>query len=248
MEASPDRPTRGHLTLVTGGARSGKSSYGERLVAHLAEPHGGHVTYLATSEANDAEMEARVAAHRADRSAGWTTVECPLAVPAAIRAEAARFAEAGGAASGGPAGPPIFLLDCVTFWTSNLMFSADDLGGTDPGDDFNYDKSLLTAEQERRVAERITAAVADLLAAIAETGATVVAVTNEVGLGVVPEYPLARLYRDQLGWVNQRLARAADHVYLLVSGHALDVRALAVPWPTATLSPVSPSDHKESDS
>ncbi len=73
----------------------------------------------------------------------------------------------------------------------------------------------------------MTAAVEDLLAAVPETGATLIAVSNEVGLGVVPEYPLARLYRDQLGWANQRLARAADKVYLLVSGYPLDVKALA---------------------
>lgn len=217
-----DQP-QDHLILVTGGARSGKSTFAERLAAQLAEPLDGRVTYLATSETNDAEMAARVAAHRAARPAAWTTVECPTEVPAAVRAAAA-----------GPAGalpPPVFLLDCVTFWTSNLMFAGGDLGGTVPPDAFNYDKSLLTAAQERAVAERVSAAVADLLAALAETGATLVAVTNEVGLGVVPEYPLARLYRDQLGWMNQRLGRAADRVYLLVAGVPLDIKALAAPFP-----------------
>ena len=205
-----------HLILVTGGARSGKSSFAERLATQLAEPFGGQVTHLATSETNDAEMAARVAAHRAARPAAWTTVECPLEVPAALRRQAA-------------AGTRVFLLDCVTFWTSNLLFAGGALGGTDPGDDFNYDKSLLGAEQERAAGARVSAAAADLLAAVAETDTTLVAVTNEVGLGVVPEYPLARLYRDQLGWVNQRLAAAADRVYFLVAGYPLDVKSLAVP-------------------
>ena len=205
-----------HLILVTGGARSGKSSFAERLAAQLVEPLGGHVTYFATSETNDAEMAARVAAHCAARPAAWTTVECPLEVPAALRRQAA-------------AGTRVFLLDCVTFWTSNLLFAGGALGGTDPGDDFNYDKSLLAAEQERAAGARVSAAAADLLAAVAETDTTLVAVTNEVGLGVVPEYPLARLYRDQLGWVNQRLAAAADRVYFLVAGYPLDVKSLAVP-------------------
>jgi adenosylcobinamide kinase/adenosylcobinamide-phosphate guanylyltransferase len=225
----PDR-----LILVTGGARSGKSSFAERLAAQLAEPLDGRVVYLATSETNDLEMAARVAAHRAARPAAWTTVECPLDLPAAVRERA------GAAASGGLARPPLFLLDCVTFWVSNLMFSSGDLGGTDPGDDFNYDKSLLTAAQERAVAARIGAAVDDLLAALAETGATLVAVSNEVGLGVVPEYPLARLYRDQLGWANQRLAAAAGRVYFLVAGFALDVKQLAS-------SPLTAPPEKESD-
>jgi adenosyl cobinamide kinase/adenosyl cobinamide phosphate guanylyltransferase len=143
-------------------------------------------------------------------------VECPLEVPAALRNQAA-------------AGTRVFLLDCVTFWASNLLFAGGALGGTDPGDGFNYDKSLLAAGQERAAADRVSTAAADLLAAVAETGATLVAVTNEVGLGVVPEYPLARLYRDQLGWVNQRLAAAADRVYFLVAGYPLDVKSLAVP-------------------
>ena len=91
----------------------------------------------------------------------------------------------------------------------------------------------------RRGARRLGArrrGVDDLLAALAETGATLVAVSNEVGLGLVPEYPLARLYRDQLGWANQRLAAAADRVYFLVAGFPLDVKALAA----SPLTPVLP--------
>ena len=68
----------------------------------------------------------------------------------------------------------------------------------------------------------------DLLAAVAVTGATLIAVSNEVGLGVVPEYPLARLYRDELGRANQRLAAVADRVYFLLAGHVLDLKASAV--------------------
>jgi len=220
--------------LVTGGARSGKSTYGERLAAQLAEPHGGRVTYLATSQTHDAEMAARVAAHRAARPAAWTTVECPLEVPAAIREHAAA-AKAGSAASGGPS---VFLLDCVTFWVTNLLFAGGAFGGSAPPEDgYNYDKDLLPAAEERAAAARVAAAVDDLLVARAETGATLVAVTNEVGLGVVPEYPLARLYRDQLGWANQRLAAAAGRVYFLVAGHPLDVKALAAPFPADPSSP-----------
>jgi adenosylcobinamide kinase/adenosylcobinamide-phosphate guanylyltransferase len=250
------------LILVTGGVRSGKSTFAERLAPQLAEEReaargeaaarGGRVIYLATSEINDEEMAARVAAHRATRPAAWTTVECPLEVPAAVREHA------GPAAAGGPAGTTpaaVFLLDCVTFWVSNLLFAGGSFGGSEPPQGFNYDDSLIPAEQERAVAGRVSAAVADLLAALAETGATLVAVTNEVGLGVVPEYPLARLYRDQLGWANQRLARAADRVYFLVSGYPLDVKLLASLWPEAGAPadvasdshPLSPFPVKESD-
>ena len=213
MTASHDR-----LILVTGGARSGKSSFAERLAADRAAPPAGsgRVTYLATSEILDEEMAARVATHRAARPDVWSTVECPLEVPGAVREHAATT--------------DVFLLDCVTFWTTNLLFSGGAFGGSRPPDEgFNYDDSLLPAEEERAAAARVASAVDDLIGALRETGSRLIAVTNEVGLGVVPEYPLARLYRDQLGWANQRLARAADEVYLLVAGLALDVKTLALP-------------------
>jgi adenosylcobinamide kinase / adenosylcobinamide-phosphate guanylyltransferase len=217
----PSRKDPSRLILVLGGARSGKSTFAERFAAREAAlPMGappqtaaGRVTYLATSETNDPEMASRVAAHRAGRSAAWTTVECPLEVAAAVRSSAAA---------------PVFLLDCVTFWVSNLLFAAGDLGGTVPEGLGNFDKQFIAPEVEDAVARRVTGALDDLLAALRETGATLIAVSNEVGLGVVPEYPIARLYRDELGRANRRLAEAADEVYLLVAGIPLELKALAV--------------------
>ena len=218
MDTSDDRSARGRLILVTGGARSGKSTYAERLAAELAEPHGGRVTYIATSQTYDEEMEQRVRAHQSSRPETWTTVECPVEVPAAVRAAAGAAQDA----------PPVVLLDCVTLWVTNLLFQGGAFGGSAPPDEgYNYDKDLLPVAEERAAAARVTAAVDGLVAAVADAGVTLVAVTNEVGLGVVPEYPLARLYRDQLGWANQRLARDADGLYLLVSGYPLDVKALS---------------------
>ena len=232
MDTAQDRSVPGRLILVTGGARSGKSTYAERLAAQLAEPRGGRVTYIATSQAYDDEMAQRVSAHQASRPGTWTTVECPLEVPAAVRA----------AGTAGSAGAPVILLDCVTLWVTNLLFSGGAFGGSEPPEEgYNYDKDLLPPDEERAAAARVSAAVDDLVAAVAETGVTLVAVTNEVGLGVVPEYPLARLYRDQLGWANQRLARDADGLYLLVSGYPLDVKALARPQIQSIDDPSSPS-------
>ena len=247
MDTVHDRSVQGSLILVTGGARSGKSTYAERLAAQLAEPRGGRVTYIATSEAHDEEMEQRVSAHQATRPASWTTVECSLEVPAAVRAAAAGSGVEGAGAAASAGAPPVVLLDCVTLWVTNLLFSGGAFGGSEPPEDgYNYDKDLLPADEERAAAARVTAAVTDLLAAVAETGATLVAVTNEVGLGVVPEYPLARLYRDQLGWANQRLARDADGLYLLVSGYPLDVKALASASPGAASSDQSPDVYSSS--
>jgi len=246
VDTAHDRSEGDRLILVTGGARSGKSTFAEQLAAQLAEPGRGRVTYLATSETHDPEMAQRVAAHQSARPASWTTIECPVEVPAAVRDSAPAAATGAGpdiAAAGSAGGAPVVLLDCVTLWVTNLLFSGGAFGGSEPPEDgYNYDKDLLPADEERAAAGRVTAAVDDLLAALDETGATLVAVTNEVGLGVVPEYPLARLYRDQLGWANQRLARAAGRVYFLVSGYPLDVKALAVPWPAAASAAVTSGD------
>ena len=89
VDTPDDRSVQGRLILVTGGARSGKSTYAERLAAQLAEPRGGRVTYIATSQAYDEEMAQRVSAHQSSRPETWTTVECPVEVPAAVRAAAA---------------------------------------------------------------------------------------------------------------------------------------------------------------
>ncbi len=234
MDTADDRPVTGRLILVTGGARSGKSAYAERLAAQLAEPRGGRVTYIATSQTYDEEMTQRVSAHQASRPGTWTTLECPVEAAAAVRAAAVGTGGRGAGAAGSAGAPTVILLDCVTLWVTNLLFSGGAFGGSEPPPDgYNYDKDLLPAAEERAAAARVTAAVTDLVAAVAETGVTLVAVTNEVGLGVVPEFPLARLYRDQLGWANQRLARDADGLYLLVSGYPLDVKALAAGSPAA---------------
>jgi adenosylcobinamide kinase/adenosylcobinamide-phosphate guanylyltransferase len=171
------------FTLVLGGARSGKSTFAERRAAESGRP----VLYLATATAGDAEMAARIAAHRAARPADWRTVEAPLEPAAAIRAHA----RAG----------DLVLLDCVTLWVSNRLLA-------DPAPS---DADLVGAAE----------GIAD---AALERRADLVAVSNEVGLGVVPPYPLGRRYRDALGRVNQALAARADEAVLLVAGLPLRLK------------------------
>jgi adenosylcobinamide kinase/adenosylcobinamide-phosphate guanylyltransferase len=173
------------LTLILGGARSGKSTFAERLATRAPR-----VTYLATAQALDAEMASRIAVHQADRPAHWQTVECPLDPATALRTHAAAT--------------DCFLLDCITLLVSNLLLVDE-----------------LCADA------RVSCATDALLTAYREAGASLILVSNEVGLGLVPEYPLGRHYRDLLGRVNRRLAQAADAVYFLVAGLPLDVKALA---------------------
>jgi adenosylcobinamide kinase / adenosylcobinamide-phosphate guanylyltransferase len=173
----------GH-TLVLGGARSGKSGYAER----LAGAHRLAKTYLATAEALDAEMAARIARHRANRvDEGWETIEVPLDLPATIRKSAA-------------AGR-ILLVDCLTLWLSNIM-----LGGGD-----------------------VTARQADLLACLAAADGPVILVSNEVGMGLVPETPLGRAFRDAQGRLNQAVAAVVPHVVFVAAGLPLVLKPAPAP-------------------
>jgi adenosylcobinamide kinase/adenosylcobinamide-phosphate guanylyltransferase len=160
------------LTLILGGARSGKSRCAERLVTDAASTG----TYIATAEAGDAEMAARIAEHRNRRGPFWCTVEEPLDLAGTIRA----YAE--------PARP--ILVDCLTLWLSNLMGAG-------------------------RVVEH---AAETLGAALREARGPVVLVANEVGLGLVPETPLGREFRDAAGRLNQQIAAQADRVVFVAAG------------------------------
>lgn len=157
--------------LILGGARSGKSARAEALT--LAAAAGGNAVYLATSEAGDAEMKARIAEHRARRGSEWTTKEAPLALVEAL-AEEKR---------------PV-LVDCLTLWLSNLMQAGRDV-----------------AREGDRLAE-----------AVAGHASPLVLVSNEVGMGIVPDNALTRAFRDHAGRLHQKIAAVSDRVELVVAG------------------------------
>ena len=170
--------------LITGGCRSGKSSHALALSRPFARRG-----FLATATADDVEMSRRIARHRAERSADWSTVEEPLHLADPLRDLAERT--------------DVVVLDCVTLWTSNWLLRSEDCHERVDAEDAFRDE---------------IGRVIDVL----ETVATpVVMVTNEVGLGIVPENPLARRFTDMLGAVNQRLAETAGQVLFMVSG---------IPW------------------
>ena len=154
------------LVVYVGGARSGKS----RLAVERAAASGAPVVFVATGEAGDDEMAERIARHRAERPAGWRTVEEPLELGAALR--------------DAPADATV-LVDCLSLWVAN--------GGGG----------------------------AAAVEAAAARPALTIAVTNEVGLGIVPVNALARAYRDDLGRVNAAWVAAADEAYFVVAGRTL---------------------------
>ena len=180
--ATPQTTPESSVTLILGGARSGKSAYAEGLVERHAGASGGAMVYLATAEAGDDEMAARIAAHRARRGNRWTTVEEPMALADALM----RADQPGGAV----------LVDCLTLWVSNLMAEGRDV-----------------AAQSTR-----------LVASLGGLDGTVVFVANEVGLGVVPDNPMAREFRDHAGRLNQAMAARAERVVFIAAGLPLTLK------------------------
>jgi adenosylcobinamide kinase/adenosylcobinamide-phosphate guanylyltransferase len=190
----------GKLTLILGGARSGKSSFAEGRARELG---GDSVLYVATSEMKDEEMQQRVEKHRAGRPSAWGTLEAPRNVAQALRQERSAA--------------KVVLLDCVTFLVANHLLDA---AGPE-GDPF---ASPSADPFDERIEADVVAEVEALAAFVRETEVEVLAVSNEVGLGVVPPYELGRAYRDILGRANQILARHADEVLLLVAGIPMKVK------------------------
>lgn len=159
------------VTLVLGGARSGKSRYAEQLI----EADGGGV-YIATAQAWDSEMTRRIEKHRARRGDLWETLEAPTDLVGALSSKACR-------------GRAV-LVDCLTLWLSNLMMADRDI--------------------EREVAM--------LTAMLPKLDARVVFVSNEVGLGIVPENAMVRQFRDYAGSTHQQIAKVADRVVFVAAG------------------------------
>ncbi|MBN1365209.1 MAG: bifunctional adenosylcobinamide kinase/adenosylcobinamide-phosphate guanylyltransferase [Syntrophaceae bacterium] len=176
---TPDIPQDG-MTLILGGARSGKSSFAEKIARETEKP----VLFIATAAASDEEMAERISNHQASRPATWKTVELPRSIGSNLTAPIA----------------DVVIIDCITLLVSNILISLpqDSLAET--------------------VINKVHTEIDELIAARVRFGGQWLLISNEVGLGVVPAYPLGRVYSDALGWANQALAHAAKRVIFMVAG------------------------------
>ena len=178
-------------TLIIGGARSGKSAYAERLAVASQK----RVAYIATAQAGDDEMKERIAHHRERRDMSWTTVEETIALGRAIEKHSRP--------------DTLILVDCLTVWLANLLFSEarsyPEVGVIEPPPAFQYQSALL-------------------LKALENAKGDVILVSNEIGQGVVPQGAISRWFVDESGRLNQDVAAVCDRAVLIVAGLPLALK------------------------
>lgn len=183
------------VTLITGGARSGKSSFAEDLIREK----GDKILYVATAKPIDDEMKDRIKKHRERRPDYWDTLEQYSGLSAVLPQCSAKYDG--------------ILLDCVTIMSTNIIFDQPVM----LKEDVSFEEMLETEKV-------LVAEIQDLIGCFKDLACDLILVTNEVGLGLVPEYPLSRFYRDALGRVNQALGKAADEVYFVTCGVPMKIK------------------------
>ncbi len=181
------------IILCTGGSRSGKSVFAEKLALSLE----GQKVYVATATVYDDEMKERVIRHQERRGAEWVNVECP----SGIATEWPKIATSGS----------VILVDCITMYITNILMKYPNVENGEERDAFRAD----TLRDMRALLDQIKAS----------EDKTVIFVTNELGLGIIPANAMARVYRDVVGEVNQLVAEMADEVYLSISGITMEIKS-----------------------
>ena len=179
---------RGKLIFITGGARSGKSNFAEKMANSL----GKSVAYLATSQPLDKEMACRIKKHKSRRSTEWETYEEPIEISELVSHLGLE--------------KEVILIDCLTLLTSNLLLRKENKVGNPQWEE----EILLEIERLAEISYKIPAQV--------------IIVSNEVGMGLVPDNTLGRVYRDILGRANSIIANKADKVFMMVSGIPLKIK------------------------
>ncbi|MEN3190787.1 MAG: bifunctional adenosylcobinamide kinase/adenosylcobinamide-phosphate guanylyltransferase [Atribacterota bacterium] len=180
--------SRGKLIFITGGARSGKSSFAEKIAAKTSKK----VVYIATGQPMDEEMAFRIKKHREKRLNTWKTYEEPIKVRELV--SRLGFEK------------EVILIDCLTLLTSNLLLRKED-----EVEDSSWQEEILV--EIKKLAEISY-----------KVPAQVIIVSNEVGMGLVPDNPLGRVYRDILGRANSIIAGKADEVFMMISGIPLKIK------------------------
>ena len=180
--------SRGKLIFITGGARSGKSNFAEKVAAKASK----EVVYIAAGQPLDEEMAHRIKKHKSRRPIDWETYEEPIEVRELVNRLGLE--------------KEVILIDCLTLLTSNLLLRKED------------------KVEDARWQGEILVEIEKLAEVSYKVPAQVIIVSNEVGMGLVPDNPLGRVYRDILGRANSIIADKADEVFMIVSGIPLKIK------------------------
>ncbi len=191
--------------LILGGARSGKSSFAQSMAAKL----GRKVLFVATGQPLDEEMASRIEEHKRMRPKNWRTLEIDVKVGQRLKE---RIEDV-----------DVVLLDCLTLLVSNILTreGRDPFSSPSTGEDEGEGENGETISE---VEKQVMAEVKELIKCINKHKGIFIVVSNEVGLGLVPENKLGRVYRDLLGKANQLLAQHADEIYFMVSGIPVKIK------------------------
>ena len=191
------------IVLVTGGARSGKSAFAEEQLADRER-----VCYIATGlpRGEDPEWQERIRLHQERRPASWTTQEQYAGLADWLREQS----------------HPVYLLDCATLLTSNRLF--DLISQHFPDKLELTEENFLSRQEQSFLLQLLEEEWQELLSAIRQTDAECWIVTDEVGLGIVPETRLGRFFRDVQGKINQLIAKEASEAYLVICGLAQQLK------------------------
>ncbi len=184
------------ITFIIGGARSGKS----RFALEKASLHSGKKAYIATAQALDNEMKERIEKHKKERPAGWLTIEEPLNIVALIKNIHTQY--------------DVILIDCLTLWLSNLMTRGQNTEDRRPTIETELENFLDTIKVLKFFS----------VCNLSSDFCSLFIVSNEVGMGIVPDNELSRRFRDMAGYLNQKVAGIANEVYSVTAGIPLRIK------------------------
>lgn len=189
------------IIFVIGGARSGKSSFALKEASKVK----GQKAYIATAEALDDEMKERIEKHKKERGSDWDTYEEPLKIPDVLSDTKDKYS--------------VIILDCLTLWLSNIMLTSHGTGKEDNPPPLEKGGKGGFDNAKKRIQELMNELISfkNSSRGIHHTSRLFI-VSNEVGMGIVPENKPARQFRDLAGSLNQKVAEAADEVYLVTAG------------------------------
>lgn len=184
----------GKVILATGGSRSGKSVLAEKKAQQLGE---GSVLYIATAIPTDDDMRERIRIHQERRNPLWETYEGYRNLDKVVR----------------KTDKQVILLDCLTVLITNILF-----------EDLDRDFDKVSKDEIHKLEKECIEETLKIAKAAKESNKTIIAVTNEVGMSIVPAYRLGRIFSDITGKVNQAFANISDEVYISVSGISLMIK------------------------